>query len=307
MIVVAGESLVDLVVRLDGSVSATPGGGPCNVARALARLGGQVSFLGRVSRDRFGQILTARLAADGVDLGCLVPSDDPTLLAIADIDADGAATYRFYTAGTAAAGLAVADLPGGLPAATTALHVGSLGLVLEPMAATIEAITTAVPSTVLVMADPNCRPSAIRDPAAYRARLDRVLARVDVLKLSADDLAWLEPDREPAAAARRFLDRGPAVVLLTAGPDPVRIIAARDVITLPVPAVRVVDTIGAGDAFGAGFLAAWSGTGRGRAELGDLAALADATRFAIEVGARTTGRAGADPPTLAEMSMAGPG
>jgi len=182
VIVVAGESLVDLVVRLDGSVSATPGGGPCNVARALARLGARASFLGRVSTDRFGQILTARLAADGVDLGCLVPSDDPTLLAIADIDADGAATYRFYTEGTAAAGLAVADFPGGLPAATTALHVGSLGLVLEPMAATIEAITTAVPSTVLVMADPNCRPSAIRDPAAYRARLDRVLARVDVLE-----------------------------------------------------------------------------------------------------------------------------
>jgi fructokinase len=307
VIVVAGESLVDLVVRPDGSVSATPGGGPCNVARALARLGGRVSFLGRVSSDRFGQILMARLAADGVDLGCLVPSDDPTLLAIADIDAGGAATYRFYTEGTAAAGLAVSDLPGGLPAATTALHVGSLGLVLEPMAATIEAITTGAPSTVLVVADPNCRPSAIRDPAAYRARLDRILARVDVLKLSRDDLTWLDPDREPVIAARRFLDRGPAVVLLTDGPDPVRIVTGRDVIVLPVPLVRVVDTIGAGDAFGAGFLAAWTSAGRGRTELGDPAALSDATRFAIEVGARTAGRAGADPPTQAEMGRAAPG
>jgi fructokinase len=73
------------------------------------------------------------------------------------------------------------------------------------------------------------------------------------------------------------------------------------VVELSVPGVRVVDTVGAGDAFGAGFLAAWTGAGRGRDALGDDAALAAATRFAIEVGTRTTTRAGADPPTLAEL------
>jgi fructokinase len=70
---------------------------------------------------------------------------------------------------------------------------------------------------------------------------------------------------------------------------------------LEVPDVPVVDTIGAGDAFGAGFLAAWTRRGHGRAELGDPAAVLEATRFAIETGARTVGRAGADPPTSAEL------
>ncbi len=295
MIVVAGESLIDLVVRADGSVIATPGGGPYNVARALGRLGAPVLFLGRVSNDRFGRILLARLADDGVDLGCVVRTDEPTTLAVAELDDAGAATYRFHAVATAAAGLLPDDVPAGLPAGTTALHVGTLGLVFEPTAATIERLVIEAPPEVLVMLDPNCRPAAIGDPRRYRARLERILARVDVVKVSTDDLAWLDPGREPVGAARRLLDRGAVVVLLTDGANPVRIVTRRDVTALAVPAVAVVDTIGAGDAFGAGFLAAWTRAGRSRADLADIAAVADATRFAIEVGSRT-------PPTLAELN-----
>jgi fructokinase len=301
VIVVAGESLIDLVVRADGSVVATPGGGPYNVARALGRLGASVAFLGRVSNDRFGRILEAGLAADGVDLDCLVRTDEPTMLAVAEVDDAGAATYRFHAERTAAAGLLPEDVPNGLPAGTTAFHVGTLGLVFEPTAATIEGLAIAASPDVLVMLDPNCRPAAIADPHAYQARLDRVLVRVDVVKASADDLAWLDPERDAVAAARRLLARGPAVVLLTDGPNPVRIVTRRSVTTLEVPRVVIVDTIGAGDAFGAGFLEAWMRDGHGRPELADGAAVVEATRFAIKVGSRTTARAGAEPPTLAEL------
>lgn len=301
MIVVAGESLVDLLVRRDGDVAARPGGGPFNVARALGRLERPVAFLGRLSTDPFGRLLRARLVADGVDIGLAPTTDDPTLLAVADIDDHGTATYRFHAAGSAAVGLAPGDVPGGLPEGTTALHVGTLGLVLEPMASTIAGLVAAAPPEVLVMADPNCRPAAIADPAAYRDRLVRVLGRVDVVKASTDDLAWLDPDRDAVSAARRILESGPAVVLLTDGGRPARIVTRQDVVSVAVPDVAVVDTVGAGDAFGAGFLAAWTGAGRGRADLGDLGALTAATRFAIAVGAVTVGRAGADPPTLAEM------
>ena len=301
MIVVAGESLIDLIVGADGRVEAVPGGGPYNVARTLGRLGRPVSFLGRLSNDRFGAILRAGLEAEGVDLGLAAATDDPTLLAVAELDAAGGATYRFYVDGTAAPGLASTDVPGGLPPTTTALHVGTLGLVVEPMAETMEWLVAAASSDVLVMADPNCRPTAIRDPGAYRARLDRILGRVDVVKVSVDDLAWLDPGAEPLEAARRILHRGPTAVLVTDGARPVRLLTGRGVTVLAVPAVRVVDTVGAGDAFGAGFLAAWTGAGRGRGALADDAALIAATRFAIEIGTRTTTRAGAEPPTLAEL------
>lgn len=307
MIVVAGESLVDLVVRRDGTVTATPGGGPYNVARALGRLGASASFLGRISTDPFGRILRAGLAADGVDPALIAETDDPTMLAVAEIDPHGTAAYRFYTHGTAAVGLSTGDGPDRLPAAASALHVGSLGLVLEPMAATIERLVLEAPAGVVVVADPNCRPAAIDDPAGYRARLERVLGRVDVVKVSTEDLAWLEPGREPVAAARLLLEHGAAVALLTDGPRSVRVVTRADVVALDVPDVPVVDTIGAGDAFGAGFLAAWTRAGRGRAELGDSAAVLEATRFAIETGARTVARAGADPPTSAELRGVVPG
>jgi len=302
MIVVAGESLVDLVVNPDGGVVAIPGGGPYTVARSIGRLGIPVAFLGRLSTDQFGRILRARLVADGVDLTLAPTTDEPTLLAVAEVAADGSATYHFHSAGTAAVGLNMADVAAGLPGGTTALHVGTLGLVLEPMASTIAGLAIGAGSDVLVMADPNCRPSAIVDPSAYRSRLTALLSRVDVVKVSTDDLVWLEPRRASVEAARVLLAAGPAVVLLTDGGGPVRVVTPADVVTIPVPAVPVIDTIGSGDAFGAGFLVAWTTAGRSRADLTDLAAVTVATRFGVAVGAWTAGRAGADPPTSADMS-----
>ena len=301
MIVVAGESLIDLIVAADGRVEAIPGGGPYNVARALGRLRRPVAFLGRLSTDRFGATLRAGLATDGVGLDLAPATDAPTLLAVAELDTAGAATYHFYVDGTAAPGLSAADVRHGLPADATALHVGTLGLVFDPMATTIEGLVLTSRPDVLVMADPNCRPTAITDPAAYRARLKRILGRVDVVKVSVDDLAWLDPGSDPVEAARRLMDTGPAAALVTDGGRPVRLMTSGGVMELEVPRVRVVDTVGAGDAFGAGFLAAWTGAALGRSDLGDRSALAAATRFAIEVGSRTTTRAGAEPPTLAEL------
>ncbi len=299
MIVVAGESLIDLVVGLDGRVSATPGGGPFNVARALGRLGAPVAFLGRLSIDRFGRRLRDALTSDGVDLALVTSTDDPTLLAIAELDGAGAASYRFHTFGTAAAGL-LADADA-LPDGTTALHVGTLGLVLEPMATTIEDLAIAAPSNVLVMADPNCRPAAISEPAAYRARLARLMPRVDVLKVSVDDLSWLDRDRDPITACRRLLGPSWAVGLLTDGGRPVRIVTAEETMSVAVPAVPVADTIGAGDAFAAGFLAAWTDADLRPTDLADRAAVAAATSFAIRVGAWSVGRAGAGSPTAAQL------
>jgi fructokinase len=301
MIVVAGESLIDLLVRPDGSVEAVPGGGPYNTARALGRLRVPTAFIGRLSTDRFGRILRERLLADGVDLRWATDTDDPTLLAIAELDSDGGATYRFHDLGSAAAGLDVANLPAQLPGEVVAVHVGTLGLLLEPMATAVEGLVARVAEDVVVFLDLNVRPTAIRDEPAYRARLDRVMRRADVVKASVDDLAWLTPEHEPGQSAGALLTLGPSVVLVTDGAGPVRAVAHGGAEVLVVPAVTIVDTVGAGDAFSAGFLAWWQRKGARRADLANGAWVRDATRLAVRVGSATTTRAGAEPPTAEEL------
>jgi fructokinase len=75
-------------------------------------------------------------------------------------------------------------------------------------------------------------------------------------------------------------------------------------VSVPVPVVAVVDTVGAGDAFGGGFLAAWERSGRTRADLLNLASVVEAVRFAIRVASLTCTRPGADPPTITELDAA---
>ena len=94
-IVVAGEALIDLVPDGERSLAAHLGGGPFNTARALGRLERPVAYLGRISTDAFGQRLAEQLAADGVALDACVRTDDPTTLALVELDARGSATYRF--------------------------------------------------------------------------------------------------------------------------------------------------------------------------------------------------------------------
>ena len=301
MIVVAGEALHDLVVELDGArVSLHPGGGPFNAARTVGRLGGRVAFLGRLSDDELGRRLRALLEADGVLLDTSIRTSDPTTLALAELT-ERNAVYRFYTAGTSAAGLTPAEAVDALPDETGALHVGTLGLVLEPTADAVEALVGGVTDEVVVLVDPNCRPAAIPDPALYRERLDRILERADVVKASEDDLAWLAPDTDSVEAARTLLERGPQVVLVTRGPRDALVITGADVEPVASPDVDVVDTIGAGDAFSGAFLAWWQREGLARDALDRHEALVDATGFACRVAARTCERAGAEPPTAAEV------
>jgi fructokinase len=292
MIVVAGESLVDLIVYADHRVSTALGGGPFNTARRLGRLGAGVAFLGRLSTDGFGARLREALAEAGVTLDLVVPTNDPTTLAVASLDRRGTATYRFSTRGTAAPGLHPEDIAMGLPAETTALHVGTLGLVLEPIGTTIERIVEDVGQDVLVTLDPNCRPEATPDPEAYRHRIDRLLGRADVVKVSVEDLAFLIPGAQPLDGARSMLGRGASAVLVTDGGRPVQVLTPSDEVALPVPEVEVVDTVGAGDAFSAGFLAAWAGLRLGRSETASRDHLIQATEAAIRVAAESTTVAG---------------
>jgi fructokinase len=299
---VAGEALIDLLVSADGAISAVPGGGPFNVARALARLGCPTSFLGQLSSDGFGQELRQALVADSVTLAIEKAIDVPTTLAVARLDARGAASYAFYLTGTSAALLVADAISPGAFEGVAALHVGSLGLVIEPMASAVHELARRAPPGVLVMVDVNARPAAIGDLAGYRRAVLDLLRRADVVKASTEDLEVLLPERDVADAAVSLVTAGASVVLVTDGPHPVRVYGRGFAAEVPAPDVAVVDTVGAGDAFGAGFLAWWQRRGYGRDALADRDAVVEAVERAGEVAARTCARQGADPPHLTALT-----
>ena len=301
MILVAGEALIDLVVGPDGDVAAHPGGGPYTTARTIGRLGGSVAFLGRLSTDGFGRRLGAGLAEAGVHATHIVTTDDPTTLAVAELDPTGAAAYRFYVDGTSVPGLREGDVAP-LGADVQALHVGTLGLALEPIGSTLERLALAADRRVLVMLDVNARPTAVRDPGPWRSRIERVARRADVVKASVDDLAFLRPGIDPGTAAAEVLELGARVLLVTDGARPTRVVTPRGSTVVPGRAIRPVDTVGAGDAFGGGFLASFLGPAADRTALDDDRPLMAAVTRAVDVAAMTCTRRGADPPTAAELA-----
>lgn len=297
MIAVGGEALIDLVIQPDGSVAAKLGGGPFNAARTIARLGGAAAFLGTLSVDRFGGMLRRQLVDDGVDTSFGATSTLPTTLAAAELDDHGSASYRFYITDTSAPAMSGTVVP----TATTALHVGTLGLVLEPMATTLERLVTESNSDTLVFVDPNCRPLIIADRARYLETLARVIRRADVVKISTDDAEYLDPTGSPLGVARSYVALGARLVLLTAGGGAVVAVAEGWEVTVPIPPVEVVDTIGAGDAFGGAFLRWWLANGHGRGDLADRGLVERAVARAVLVSGMTCERAGAEPPFLAEL------
>jgi fructokinase len=296
MITVAGEALIDILVDASGSVTALPGGGPFNVARTIARLGGDCQFLGRISDDAFGRRLRASLQADHVRLAVPAPTSAPTTLALAELDGSGAADYRFYLDRTAAAALTPDDVPPAVVGDSDAIALGGLGIVIEPIASTLRGLISAAPANATVVLDPNCRPGAIDDDDRYRAAIETFLDRVDIIKASVEDLAFLYPRLGLVASVRRLLERGPVAAIVTDGAAPVSVYATHGDRSIPVAQVDVVDTIGAGDAFVAGLLTWWTARSLSRRDAANIDALAEAAAVAVQCAAAACTTKGANLP-----------
>ncbi|MEV7662761.1 carbohydrate kinase [Paenarthrobacter sp. NPDC089316] len=307
MLTVIGEALVDVVQRSSG-IEAHVGGSPLNVAVGLARLDHPVQFIGRYGRDAYGDSVAAHLRSSSVMVP-LPPDEKPTSVATAQIDDDGAATYAFDLAWE------LPGLAGRLPLmlqGATLLHTGSIATFLEPGAAEVlAAVEQAHPGSTISF-DPNCRPSIITDVEYARAQAERFVALADVVKASDEDLEWLYPGVDPSESARRWLslggEEGPALVVVTRGARGPWGITRAGETQVQAPSVDVVDTVGAGDSFMAGLLSAIVDHGldgaQNREELRAMPAetLAAIMDHATRAAAITVSRAGANPPTRAELN-----
>ncbi|WP_322893849.1 MULTISPECIES: carbohydrate kinase [unclassified Yoonia] len=300
MILCCGEALIDMLPRQaaeEGCFAPHAGGAVFNTAIALGRLGAPVQFFSGLSSDLFGAILQDQLRASGVDASPAAISDRPTTLAFVTLT-NGQASYAFYDENTAGRMLTPADLPA---TSADALFFGGISLVVDPCAAAYEALMLREAPRAVTMIDPNIRPGFVKDEAAYRARLIRMLGVADIIKISDEDLAWIT-GTDDATALRA--QTGAAVVLLTRGADGVTVVTEDAMFDVAAVKAEVVDTVGAGDTFSAGFLADLHAQGlltKTAIASADRTALTRAAAFGAKVAAITVSRAGANPPWAAEL------
>jgi fructokinase len=306
VIVVAGEALIDLTPtdRAGGSAYVPhPGGSSYNVAVGLGRLGTPTAFLGRLSRDPFGRMLRERLESSGVSTELTAIGNEPTAVAFVHLSADEP-EYSFHIAQTADRSLLPAELRP-LPDDADCLHFGSISLVLEPAASTYEYLGRREAGKRLLTLDPNIRPSLLPDPDVYRCRLEDWVARVDLVKVSAADLAWFAPDASVDEVATRWLELGAALVLVTLGSKGAKAYSRAASVAVGPAEVMVVDTVGAGDAFTSATLSFLHRDGyldRPALERLSASRLEGLVGFATTAASRSCSRPGADPLWASELT-----
>jgi fructokinase len=307
MILCCGEALIDMLPREttlgERAFAPCAGGAVFNTAIALGRLGAPAGFFSGISTDMLGEILAETLEASKVDTRFSLRSARPTTVAFVKL-VDGQASYAFYDQGTAGLMLHEDQLPV-LPASVGALFFGGISLVNDPAASTYAALQARECGQRVTMIDPNIRPGFIAgQEAPYRARIEGMIAKADIVKLSDEDLHWLRGAGDLVTLARQILSEGPKIVFITEGAAGARAVTARQNRFIAAQKVVVADTVGAGDTFNAGALCALHEAGA--LSKARLAAVSDdeldaALTLGTKAAAITVARAGANPPWRREL------
>lgn len=309
MILCCGEALIDMVpvMGVEGHDAFAPlsGGAIFNTAIALGRLEVPVQLLSGVSNDLFGTQLASELQSSNVGTDLLVRSKRPTTLAFVKLT-NGQAQYTFYDENSAGRMMVSEDLPE-IGKNVSALYFGGISLCAEPAASAYEGLAIEASESAVLMIDPNIRTSFIENETAYRARLDRMLAAADIVKVSDEDLDWIIPaDESFEKKVEQLHENGAGIVIITKGSDGASAyVRGQPVVDVGVPKVKVIDTVGAGDTFNAGFLARLHTLGCLNKDAFDKingVEIKEALSYAARVAGVTVSRAGANPPTLAELS-----
>ncbi|MFC4624724.1 carbohydrate kinase [Daeguia caeni] len=306
MILCCGEALIDMLPRetAGGETGFVPhaGGSVFNSAIALGRLGVKTGFFSGLSSDFLGDILRDTLARSNVDYSFARIADRPTTLAFVRL-VDGQARYAFYDENTAGRMLAESDLPV-LDDSIEAMLFGCISLISEPCGSVYEKLMTREAARLVMFLDPNIRASFITDRESHLARMKRMIALADIVKLSDEDLAWFGEQGSHAEIAARWLKMGPKLVVITRGAHGADAYSRNHTVHVPGVKVDVVDTVGAGDTVNAGILASLKAQGLlGKDAIAGLSeeAIHSAVAYGVRAAAVTVSRAGANPPWLHEM------
>lgn len=295
MILVVGEAIVDVVERPDGSRTEHAGGSPANVAVGLGRLGLDVTLATAIGDDAYGVMIETHLKDSGVSLADGSRAPRLTSEAIAHLAPDGSATYDFEV--TWDPGLITA------PDGVEAVHTGSIAATLEPGADDVEMLLRELEPSVIVSLDPNIRPPLLPDHDDVARRIERLIGLADVVKVSDEDLLWLSPDEPGEAVAERWLEAGPAIVVITRGAKGSTAFARSGRLDVPSPPTPVVDTVGAGDSYMSGLLGGLhregllAGDRRDALHVIDGETLTRVTAGAAASATWTVARLGAEPPS----------
>jgi fructokinase len=295
---VCGEVLIDLIPGADGVRVPHVGGGPANTAKALARLGHDVQFIDGISTDEYGVAARKELLDDEVKLDLALTSDKPTCLAIVSLDANGGASYEFKIDGTATFDFDLKWLPDPSRYKPQVLHIGTLVTVIQPGADVLYDWAMQVAEFAPIVFDPNIRPSVMGDRDLYEAAVEKWAALSSVIKVSDDDMAWLYPGQKYEDVAKRWINDGAALVVVTRGSQGIIGFTADGAVEVDGAKITVADTVGAGDTVGAIIVEAMI-------EKGILALTGDVLKATLHRAAVAAGitcsRKGAQPPYKHEL------
>ena len=281
-----------------------PGGAIFNTAIGIGRLECGVGLMSGISTDIFGQQLMAELTASNVDTSNVLLSDRPTTLAFVQLT-DGQASYLFYDENSAGRMISVEDMPHQLDAVKAFLF-GGISLHCNPGAEAYVRFCETHAQNSVVMLDPNIRPSFISNETLFREHIERMLRLADIVKVSDEDLNWLFPEPETTETKIGKIQKvGPALVILTCGGSGVRAWKPEgNPIFVDSLKVDVVDTVGAGDSFNAGFLTSLAEAGLLKKAAISVISESDivaALNFGVRTAAITVGRAGTNQPWRNEL------
>lgn len=302
-VTVVGEALIDIVIPPAGASVEHVGGSPANVAIGLARLGHPTRLATHIGRDARGQRIAALMEAEHVELAPGSRDAERTPTAAAHLDPAGVASYEF-------------DLDWRLDPAQVVvpmdahLHTGSIAATLPPGGTAVLEIVRAAREHATISYDPNARPTLMGSPDQARSVIERLIALADVVKASEEDVRWLYGTDPIPQVLAHWAALGPSVCAVTQGGEEVIVLAAGEVQRYPTLPTRVADTVGAGDSFMAGLISGLLDAGllggtdaRERLRFAEWPMIEAAIERALACAAITVSRAGANPPTRAELQI----